>query len=306
MSTVELEAPAAVVLDVRAHRRHAWSTRTERPLMVASLLFLAVLCIPIIWPNVGRVGNDALNVANIAIWVVFAADYVVRLHLADSRWQHVRRHPVDLVVVVVPFFRPLRLLRLMSISGLVARRSRQSLFKDLTRFVCIATVAVWVLGAVMLLDFERDAPHSVVHNFADALWLSLGTLTAVPYGDVYPVSAVGKVLCGVMMILGLVLVGAVTAAIAAWMVTFVTGEAEDAETTNKLDAMLSRLEAIEGHVVAAAQPALPVRSRPAVPKPRVSKTSVPRPRQPREATSTPARKTGNAAKTTRSPSRTVK
>jgi voltage-gated potassium channel len=248
MSTAELEASTGGSFDVRARRRDVWTTRSERPLMIASLLFLAVLCVPIIWPHLNSVLRDLISAANIIIWAVFAIDYVVRLHLADSRWVHVRRHPVDLVVVVVPFFRPLRLLRLMSISGLVARRSRQSLIADLTRFVCITTVAVWLMGAVLLLDVERDADHTVVHNFGDALWLSLGTLTAVPYGDAYPVSAAGKVICGVMMILGLVLVGAVTAAIAAWMVTFVTGEAEDAENTNKLDAVLARLETIERHV----------------------------------------------------------
>jgi voltage-gated potassium channel len=281
MSTAEIEIASTTSVDVRARRRDAWATRTERPLMVAALLFLIVLCVPVISPHLNRGVGDLVTAANIVIWAAFAADYAVRMHLAESRWQHVRRHPVDLLVVVVPFFRPLRLLRLMSISGLVARRSSQSLFKDLTRFVAITTVAVWLLGAVLLLDVERDASHTVVHNIADGLWLSLGTLTAVPYGDVYPVSAAGKVICGFMMILGLVLVGAVTAAIAAWMVTFVTGEAEDAETQSKLDVLLTRLETIEGHV--------------ATPAPTPKKVAA-APRQRRAPATASTRKTAGASK----------
>src|SRR5207244_437608 len=49
-----------------------------------------------------------------AVWALFVADYVVRLVLARRRWRFIVRHPLDLIVVAAPFFRFLRLLRLVA------------------------------------------------------------------------------------------------------------------------------------------------------------------------------------------------
>src|SRR5262245_8413441 len=42
-------------------------------------------------------------------WASFAADYAVRLRLAETRWRFVRGHPLDLIAVLLPALRALRL-----------------------------------------------------------------------------------------------------------------------------------------------------------------------------------------------------
>jgi thioredoxin 1 len=58
--------------------------------------------------------------ADVAIWAAFAVDYVARLYLAPARWRFVRSHLLDLLVLVVPFLRPLRALG-GELSGIGAR-----------------------------------------------------------------------------------------------------------------------------------------------------------------------------------------
>src|SRR4051812_44722135 len=95
----ELEDAPSEQCSSRGRRRDAWSATVDRPLMVASLLFVFVLCAPVLWPHMSRWESDAVNAANIAIWALFAIDYGVRLHLADSKRHHVRHHVLDLIVV---------------------------------------------------------------------------------------------------------------------------------------------------------------------------------------------------------------
>lgn len=250
VAEVQEQLPAAE--DPRQAQREAWEARADSPLMGISLLFLFVLCVPVIWPHRDRLVADLVTVANVVIWAIFAVDYVVRVRLAADRKDYVRHHILDLVVVVVPFLRPLRLLRLFSVTGLLARRSRQGILKEMTKFAVVFTVIVWFLAAVVMLDLERNAAQATITNLPNALWFSEGTLTAVSYGDVFPVTQAGRVVGGALAIIGLVLVGMVTGAIAAWLVTFVTGDVEgevEAES-QKIDVVLDRLEAMEERLLA--------------------------------------------------------
>jgi hypothetical protein len=45
------------------------------------------------------------------IWAVFAVEYGIRLYLAPAKGRFVRSNVIDLVVIVVPFLRPLRVAR---------------------------------------------------------------------------------------------------------------------------------------------------------------------------------------------------
>ena len=51
------------------------------------------------------------------------------------------------------------------------------------------------LGLLLLLvTAESDAPGASIHSFGDALWFSLITMTTVGYGDLSPVTAMGRLL----------------------------------------------------------------------------------------------------------------
>ncbi len=52
---------------------------------------------------------------------------------------------------------------------------------------------------------EADAQPKVFHNILDTFWWSLVTFTTVGYGDVYPITPLGKVLSAIIVLIGIML-----------------------------------------------------------------------------------------------------
>jgi voltage-gated potassium channel len=146
-----------------------------------------------------------------AIWGLFAIDYFIRLYLSEDRVGFVRRNPLDLVTVVVPTIRALRVVAVFGRVGIVARRSRADRLLVSTTLVALTVV---LAGAAAVLPPERAASDSNIHSYADAVWWALTTVTTVGYGDRYPVTAEGRVIGAALMIVGIGVVGMVTASLA--------------------------------------------------------------------------------------------
>ena len=69
------------------------------------------------------------------------------------------------------------------------------------------------LGYITYLA-ETSVIDSPVQNFADALWLMLMSSTTIGFGDVYPITLIGRVAVFIMFILGVGILGGVGAVFA--------------------------------------------------------------------------------------------
>jgi voltage-gated potassium channel len=131
-------------------------------------------------------------------------------------------------MVAVPILRPLRLARLLRVIrfgrvvlvlGNGLRRARAMFTHHGLHFVLLAVVAIIFAAAGLELVFEQ---HSVgptaIHNFGDAIWWALVTVTTVGYGDKVPMTGGGKWVATALMFTGIGLVGALTATIASFFV----------------------------------------------------------------------------------------
>lgn len=174
--------------DLRPTRYETWEHRSDRPLLVLAALFLVVFLIPLYAPDLPGWERSGLGAVNIAIWAVFAVDYLVRLRLAPQRRAFVRAHIADLLAVV-PFLRPLRLLRLVGMLGGASRRARQRSQLQTTAFIVGAIGVLLVVAGGLILDAERGAKGANITTASDALWWATTTVTTVGYGDRYPVPA---------------------------------------------------------------------------------------------------------------------
>lgn len=172
----------------------------------------------------------------------FVLEYVLRLWTAAERqdggwrgrWSFFRSPSglLDLFIVVatlLPVIAPnvviLRLLRLMRILAIakLGRFSdalhllRQAVF--LRRYELGLTVllscALLVFGATALFWLEGGLQPDKFGSIPRALWWAIITLTTIGYGDVYPVTAAGRIVASFVAVIGIGLVAMPTGILAA-------------------------------------------------------------------------------------------
>ena len=127
--------------------------------------------------------------------------------------------------------RAVRLFRLFRIAK-IARYSRAlQLFGKVLRNRGAELVTIGVFVATLLLVaaslmyyVEHDAQPEQFSSIPAAFWWAVATLTTVGYGDVYPVTELGKVLAGVICLLGIGMIALPTSILGAAFVKELGGE----------------------------------------------------------------------------------
>ena len=106
--------------------------------------------------------------------------------------------------------RLLRLFRILKLARYSQSISRLGLALKLAReelilFLAISIIVIY-LAAVGIYYFERDIQPEAFASIPHAMWWAVVTLTTVGYGDLYPVTAGGKVFTFLILLVGLGLV----------------------------------------------------------------------------------------------------
>lgn len=202
-------------------RVESWERRGEFPLLLLACAFIVAYAWPILDPRIDDGLAGFLTVVSWTVWIAFTVDFAVRLHLARPRRAYLADHWYDVALIVLPMLRPLRLLRALVFAQMLNRSVAATLVGRVTIYVMGTAIAAVGLGSLTVLDAEREAPGANITTFGDALWWACSTVSTVGYGDVYPVTARGRVVAVVLMVAGVAVAGSVTAAVAAWMVSHV-------------------------------------------------------------------------------------
>ncbi|NNG05302.1 MAG: cyclic nucleotide-binding domain-containing protein [Inquilinus sp.] len=176
--------------------------------------------------------------------IVFTVEYALRLWSCVEDRRHDYSHPlwgrlryaltplalIDLAVVV-PFFlsflvpidlrilRLFRLLRLLKITRYSpALMSLGAVFRAESRSILgammLMTIAVLIASTVMYL-LEREAQPELFGSIPEAMWWGVVTLTTVGYGDVTPITLLGRVFGALVTVLGIGIFALPTAILAA-------------------------------------------------------------------------------------------
>ncbi len=222
-----------------------WEERSEWPLACIAVVFLTAYSVQVLAPPRGF-ASRALDVMLSVLWVAFAVDYLIRLALARHRTQWFVRHILDFVIVVVPFLRPLRLLRLVAVVAALQKAFGNAIRGRVVIYTAASAVLLVYAASLAVLDVEGGDPHAHIKNFGDAIWWSVTTITTVGYGDFYPVTVMGRLVAGLLMIGGMSLIGMITATVATWIVERVAEEdsthaAATAAQIDELRAEVARL-----------------------------------------------------------------
>src|SRR5215207_8332089 len=199
---------------------------TEVPMLFLALAYIPVFVVeyvPDVSPGVRR-GADLVQ------WVIvaaFAVELMVKVAVAERRMRYLRTRWPEVLIVVLPFLRPLRILLVLPFLVRALRGVERVL-------------GTYRAAHGLVLLFEEGS-GGTINGFGDALWWVITTITTVGYGDTYPITPAGRVVGALVMLVGIVLFGVLTAGVAAYFVERVEEE-EDREQVDRIDLVLKRLD----------------------------------------------------------------
>ena len=191
--------------------------------IVMALLAIVVITILVIELSYNLPQNIAVTfsiVDNIVLGI-FCIDYFTRLFLAKDKVKFFKNNIVDLISII-PFnsaFQSIRILRLSkllkfikifrSVSLILKFRKYMDKFLRTNNFNYIIWITLFTLflGAIGIHFAEGI-------SFGNALWWSFVTISTVGYGDISPGTPIGRIIAGIIMLVGIGFLGMLTGTIA--------------------------------------------------------------------------------------------
>ena len=187
-------------------------------LTILALGFLVAFSYPAFTTEISSTQKSVIELIQWICWLAFAFDLVYGIWKAEDRKSYLKHHPLELASVLLPFLRPLRLMRVISLGGLALQKVAVGRQFAITIKVAISAVFISYIAAVQITISERNVEGSNIKTFGDGLWWAITTVTTVGYGDRFPTTTVGRLLAVMLMFVGISLVGVITASVAAWFV----------------------------------------------------------------------------------------
>ncbi len=172
-------------------------------------------------PNLEQRTKDILRLAEVITVGIFTAEYLLRIAVSKAPMKYVLSFYglVDLAAIL-PFYvaagldlrsvrvlrlpRLVRILKLLKYNRAIKRFHRALIIarEELILFGFVAIILLY-LSAVGIYYFERAAQPEEFSSVLHSLWWAVTTLTTVGYGDMYPVTAGGKLFTFIVLMIGL-------------------------------------------------------------------------------------------------------
>jgi len=187
---------------------------------------------------------------------VFSIEYFLRILTADIRFKQLSKGkaitkyiftPMALIdlLAILPFYLPmifpfdmrfLRILRLtkifrlfklsrytnaLNIIGKVIKSKKEELLS--TMFIMLLVI---IISASLIYYIETEIQPDLFPDIGAAIWWAIVTLTTVGYGDIYPVTNMGKVLAAIISLAGIGIVALPTGIISSGFIEEVNNKKE--------------------------------------------------------------------------------
>ncbi len=206
--------------------------------LIAAILVATALAIAETEPVLLASYEPWFNAAEIGFVLLFSVEYALRVWTAPEcgmsrlRWMRTPSAVIDVLAIlgsVLPFLganamllRLLRVMRMLRVAKL-GRFSKAFAIMDRAVRSRLNHLAVslmmflffLVIGATLIYLIEGDAQPDKFGSIPRSLWWTAVTMTTVGYGDVVPMSPIGKLVAALISIGGIVLIAIPTGIMAA-------------------------------------------------------------------------------------------
>jgi voltage-gated potassium channel len=244
------------LIDEKGRKKSTWNRFFHLSIVALILLSVTGIVLESFQPLRLRY-NAYFYYSEIVVVIVFSIEYLLRLWTAAlkypelpawrARWQFMIS-PLGLIdlIAILPFYLPfffkfdlrfiriLRIVRLLRIFKLNRYTKALGLFTHvfyekrselgITMFVMFLLL---LMSSTIMYYLESDAQPDQFPDIISTFWWSVATLTTVGYGDVYPVTGWGKLVSGIIAILGIGLVALPTGILSAGFIEKLEEKKED-------------------------------------------------------------------------------
>jgi voltage-gated potassium channel len=226
------------------HRLHTIIFEAETPagkLFDMSLIGLIVLSLlTVILESVASIRNEYgvfLTYAEYIITIIFSLEYVLRIFVVNKPFKYIFSFygMIDLIAILPTYlsllfpgihvllsFRAIRLLRVFRLLKLVSYMSAadaisESIYnsrRKISVFIFVVLINSILFGSVM---YVVEGEENGFVDIPTSIYWSIVTMTTVGYGDISPVTALGKLIAVVLMIMGFGVIAVPTGIVSAEM-----------------------------------------------------------------------------------------
>jgi voltage-gated potassium channel len=227
------------VKDIEISSRLAtWRKRTDTPLLLLAVGSLPILLLEVVSERLSTADQNFITTVNVIVFLAFAVDYLVELSITKNRTGYVRTQWASLLIVFSQFLallpalgflgvirgaRALRivitLVRLLAIGAASKERGRKFFKEKAASFAFGLAGFTLITSAVAFTIAEEVGDGRRIGSFFDALWWSAATMTTVGYGDIYPITAIGRIIAVFTMLIGVSALAVITARIAQFLLS---------------------------------------------------------------------------------------
>jgi len=192
------------------------------------------------------------DISELVVVIIFTIEYAANIYVAPVKTKYIfgpwgiidflaiapsylnivdlRAIKVFRVLRVLRFLRLMRMLRLLKLAKHVVKspdgKEVTSKFETLKmdlQIYFIALFSVLTIFSTLVYYAERGVTDTAFNSIPKAMWWCIVTITTVGYGDMYPVTTLGRLIAAVTMLCGLALFGLLMNVIGKTMMTSLFG-----------------------------------------------------------------------------------
>jgi voltage-gated potassium channel len=216
----------------------SWRRRTDIPLLLLAVGSLPLLLLELVSERLNQTDQNFITAINVIVFIAFLIDYLVELRVTNNRTTYVRTQWASLFIVISQFLallpalgflgilrgaRALRiagtLIRVIGV-GVASKEQGRKFFKAKAASLAFGMAGLTMITSAVAFTIAEDVGDGRrINSFFDALWWSAATITTVGYGDIYPVTAAGRIIAVFTMLVGISTLAVVTARIAQFLIS---------------------------------------------------------------------------------------